>query len=123
MVRVFVALVILAGLALPAVAQSSAGPSFVGPDGEKQFGPYTWVWKSRRFRPVQGPHEIRVSCPAGDVVISGGYEISSHFVLDVYASRPGNMFEGWVVDIQKVLDGGTSGITVYASCIAPGSNQ
>jgi hypothetical protein len=123
MVRVIVALVILAGFALPAAAQSSARPSFVGADGEKQFGPYTWVWKSRGFRPIRGPYEIKVGCPAGDVVISGGYEIISDFVLDVSASRPHNMFEGWVVDIQKALDGGTSRITVYASCVAPGSNQ
>jgi hypothetical protein len=119
MLRGLVAFVILAGLALPAAAQVSARPTFIGPDGEKQFGPYRWVWKSRGFRPARGPHEIKVSCPIGDVVLGGGYELKSDFDIYISASRPGNMFEGWIVDIPQVLDGGTSRITVYASCIAP----
>jgi hypothetical protein len=114
-VRVFVALVIFAGLALPAAAQSSAPSGFVGPDGEKQFGPYTWVWKSRTFQPAQTGVTVEARCPAGDVVLGGGV-IASPLWRDIANSRPSPNFDGWRVHFYKYAQGGTFTVTVYASC-------
>ena len=118
MARFFVAFAIFAALALPAVAQSSVPPAFVGPDGEKQFGPYTWVWRSRTFQPVQGAVTVEARCPAGDVVLGGGV-VAPGLWTSISNSRPSPNFDGWRVHFYRALLGGTFTVAVYASCAPP----
>lgn len=59
MLRPLIMLVFLAGLTLPARAQVAGPPTFIGPDGAKNFGTVTWVWKSRHFHPLKGPFRLK----------------------------------------------------------------
>jgi|SRR5579862_4016871 len=107
--------VVLMSLALPANAQVSMPETFIGPDGQKQFGPYTWVWHSESFQPVKGPVSVQARCPAGDVVLGGGVMAGPLF-SDISNSKPNPNFDGWRVHFYKKLQGGTFTVTVYASC-------
>lgn len=115
MVRCFIVLFFLVGLALPANAQVATPPTFVSPDGQKQFGPYTWVWRSRTFQPAQTGVTVEARCPAGDVVLGGGV-IAAPLWRDIGNSRPSPNFDGWRVHFYKEAQGGTFTVTVYASC-------
>src|SRR5580700_7638760 len=59
--------------------------------GQKQFGPYTWVWRSRTFQPAQTGVTVEARCPAGDVVLGGGV-IASPLWRDIANGRPGGTF-------------------------------
>ena len=115
MARWLVLTVVLVGLALPANAQISMPETFIGPDGQKQLGPYTWVWKSRSFQPAERSISVSAICPTGDVVLGGGVASAGLFI-DIGNSRPTPNFNGWRVHFYKNHQGGTFTVTVYASC-------
>ena len=115
MARWVVLIVALAGLALPASAQVSMPSTFERPDGQQQFGPYTWVWKSKSFQPAQRPVDVEARCPAGEVVLGGGVKAGPLFT-DIANSRPTSNFDGWRVFFYQNHQGGTFTVTVYASC-------
>ena len=113
--RRLIVFVALAGLALPANAQVSTPPTFDSPDGQKQFGPYTWVWQSRTFQPARTAVTVEARCPAGDVVLGGG-AFAAPLWRDIANSRPSPNFDGWRVRFYKEAQGGKFTVTVYASC-------
>lgn len=94
----------------PAHAQTLS--QFLGPDGEKKFGQYVWVWHTEI--PPEKKVSVEARCPEGYVVLGGAYETTTGAV-GVISSHPSADFNGWVV-----VTGGGSGyggrITVYASC-------
>lgn len=106
---------ILASISLPAGAQVLEQPTFTGPDGQRQFGPYTWVWQSKSFQPAKGPVSVTALCPSGDVVLGGGFTAGPLFRA-ISNSKPTTDFNGWRVHFYKYLQGGTFTVTVYASC-------
>lgn len=117
MTRCLIAFFALAGLALPASAQVTMPFTFESPDGQKQFGPYTWVWKSKSFQPAERSVSVSAICPAGDVVLGGGVSAAAGGMFsDIANSRPTPNFNGWRVHFYKNHQGGTFTVTVYASC-------
>jgi hypothetical protein len=109
------AFAVFMSLALPANAQVATPPIFVSPDGQKQFGPYTWVWRSKTFQPAQTAVTVNAICPAGDIVL-GGNVVAAPLWRDIANSRPTPNFNGWRVRFYKEAQGGTFTVTVYASC-------
>ena len=120
---VLVAVVALAACGNPAppaqtMATASEGDRvgrFVGLDGRKQLGPYTWVWRSKTFQPDQTAVTVAAYCPNGDVVLGGGV-VAAPLWRDIANSRPTPNFDGWRVRFYKAAQGGTFTVTVYASC-------
>lgn len=115
MLRGFIAFIILACISPRAEAQVFGQPALASPSGQKQFGPYTWVWQSESFQPAKRSLHIEARCPAGEVVLGGGVKAGALFT-DIASSRPTSTFDGWHVYFYQNHQGGRFTVTVYASC-------
>lgn len=109
--------------ALPARGQALPMP-FVGPSGERKVGQYVWAWHSAKLEVDRSGKTIQADCPAGYVVLSGGY----HVAIDsggpaITASNPNQALNGWTVEVSPT-DAPTSStelrsiatVTVWATC-------
>ena len=106
-----------AGAAGPAGATGAAGPA--GPAGT--FGAVNVVTAPLELVIAQNASGV-VSCPVGQVAISGGAEAPTATALNIRSSRPNPITStdptGWYVDVRTGTNT-TATVTLYVLCVQP----
>jgi len=105
------------GAAGPAGATGAAGPA--GPAGT--FGAVNVVTAPLELVIAQNASGV-VSCPVGQVAISGGAEAPTATALNIRSSRPNPITStdptGWYVDVRTGTNT-TATVTLYVLCVQP----
>jgi len=105
------------GAAGPAGATGAAGPA--GPTGT--FGAVNVVTAPLELVVAQNANGV-VSCPVGQVAISGGAEAPTATALNIRSSRPNPITStdptGWYVDVRTATNT-TATVTLYVLCVQP----
>ena len=105
------------GAAGPAGATGAAGPA--GPTGT--FGAVNVVTAPLELVVAQNANGV-VSCPVGQVAISGGAEAPTATALNIRSSRPNPITStdptGWYVDVRTGTNT-TATVTLYVLCVQP----
>lgn len=112
--------------ALPANGQAPPMP-FVGSSGEKKAGQYVWVWHAAKLEVDRSSKTIQAGCPAGYVVLGGGYHVAIESGGPaITASSPNQALHGWTVEISPGYTSTASTevrqiatVTVWATCAPP----
>jgi len=105
------------GAAGQAGATGAAGPA--GPTGT--FGAVNVVTAPLELVVAQNANGV-VSCPVGQVAISGGAEAPTATALNIRSSRPNPITStdptGWYVDVRTATNT-TATVTLYVLCVQP----
>ena len=68
---------------------------------------------------IQTSVDLTASCPAGEIAISGGYQVNFNTQFRIWSSHLASNSSGWTINVSNFRGGLPDEFTVIANCVTP----